>query len=111
LLEPLEVLQDLLPEPVRPLALGALAVDPGLRGDGEAGGHRDAEVGHLGQLAALAAEQVPHHGRAFRPPGTEEVDVLRHRPRLYHRGVTAVEVDGDPTEPLERRGYELIEVL
>ena len=84
LLEPREVLQDLLPETLRPLAPRALSVNPGLGRDGEAGRDRDAEIRHLGQLAALAAEEVPHHGRAFRPARTEEVDVLGH-PRVAPR--------------------------
>ncbi len=36
-----------------------------LRGDAEAGGDRQSEIGHLGQVSALAAEQVAHPGPAF----------------------------------------------
>ena len=84
LLEPREMLQNLLPEALGPFAAGALGVDPGLGGDGEPRRHRDAEIGHLGQLTALAAEQVSHHGRAFRLAGAEEVDVLGRIGRRAH---------------------------
>ena len=36
-----------------------------LGGDGEAGGHGQAELGHLGQVGALAAQQVLHRRIAF----------------------------------------------
>ena len=45
----------------------------GLGGDGEAGRHRQPEVGHLGEVGALAAEQVLHVLVAL----GEVVDVLR----------------------------------
>ncbi len=33
--------------------------------DGEAGRHRQAEIGHLGEIGALAAEQIAHVGAAL----------------------------------------------
>ena len=78
LLQALEMLQDLVPEPIRPGPSAALAMDPGLGGDGEARRHGDAEIRHLGELAALAAQKVAHHRGALGTPGPEEVDVLGH---------------------------------
>ena len=46
------------------LAVGVI-VGADLGGDGEAGRHRQAEIGHLGKARALAAEQVAHLGRAL----------------------------------------------
>ena len=46
----------------------------GLGGDGEALGHGHTQVGHLGQVGALAAQQLPHAAVAFR----EFVDKLCH---------------------------------
>jgi len=56
---------------LRPHAVGERAPRPVVRrprlgGDREARRHGNAEVGHLGELAALAAEKVAHDGRAFR---------------------------------------------
>ena len=39
-----------------------------LGGDGEAGGHRQVDAGHLGQVGALAAEEVAHLGPALVMP-------------------------------------------
>ena len=47
-----------------------------LGGDGEAGRHRQADVGHLGEVGALAAEQVLHLRVAVGLAAAEEVDVL-----------------------------------
>ena len=53
-----------------------IVVDAGLGGDGEAGGHRQAQARHLGQVRALAAQEVLHGGRALRPSSAEGVDPL-----------------------------------
>ena len=45
-------------------------------GDGEARRHRQAEVRHLGEVGALAAEQVFHAGAALRLAAAEDVDPL-----------------------------------
>ena len=45
-------------------------------GDGEARRHRQAEVRHLGEVRALAAEQVLHAGAALRLAAAEDVDPL-----------------------------------
>ena len=50
-----------------------------LGGDGEAGRHRQADRGHLGQVGALAAEQVLHVGAALVVAGAEAVHPLGHR--------------------------------
>ena len=47
-----------------------------LGADGEAGGHGQAELGHFGQVGALAAERVLHRRIAFGPLRAEEVNVL-----------------------------------
>ena len=44
----------------------------------EAGRHGQADVGHLGEVGALAAEQVLHLGVAVRLAAAEEIDVLAH---------------------------------
>ena len=49
-----------------------IVLGAGLGGDGEALGHRQADVGHLGQVGALAAQQLAHVGVAF----AEQVDVF-----------------------------------
>src|SRR6185437_12954294 len=43
-------------------------------GDGEAGGNRNADGGHLGQAGTLAAEDLLHGGGAVGAPLPEEVD-------------------------------------
>ncbi len=48
----------------------------GLGADGEARGHGDAQAAHLGQVGALAAEQVLHRRRALGARGAEQIDVL-----------------------------------
>ncbi len=45
--------------------------------DGEAGRHRQAEIGHLGEARALAAEQVAHVGAALGLAVAEAVDPPR----------------------------------
>ena len=42
--------------------------------DGEAGRHRQAEIGHLGEVGALAAEQIAHARFAFGLAVAERVD-------------------------------------
>ena len=49
-----------------------------LGGDGEPGGHGQAERGHLVQVRALAAEQVLHFAAALGAFGAEGIDPLRH---------------------------------
>ena len=80
-LEPLEVLERLVPELFRPLVPGPVVVGPGLRRHREARRDGDTQVGHFRELTALTAQEVPHHGGAFGAAPTEEVDVLSHRRR------------------------------
>src|SRR6185437_13636846 len=60
------------------LAVGVIFI-AGFGGDGEAGRHWQARVGHLRHARALAAQQVAHRGVAL----AEEVDPLARR--LLHR--------------------------
>ena len=80
-LELAEVLLHLLPEPFGRRAARLVVVRPGLRGNREAGRHRNAEVGHLRELASLSAQQVTHEGGALGLARPEKVDVLGHRPK------------------------------
>ena len=57
------------------------------RRDGEARRHRQAEVGHFGEIGALAAEEVAHLAGALRFAVTECVDPLRHVSRPGKRCV------------------------
>ena len=54
--------------------------------NGEAGRHRDAEVRHLRQTRALAAEDVLHRGRAVRAALPEEVDQRLGQEGFGHAG-------------------------
>ena len=56
-----------------------VVVGADLGGDGESGRHRQAEIGHLREARALAAEQVAHVGAAFRGAVAETVDPFRRR--------------------------------
>ena len=58
----------------------------GLGGDREAGRHREPEVGHLGEVGALAAQQVLHVPAAL----GEVVDVLRLLVRHFRTSHVAV---------------------
>jgi len=73
LLHPAQVLVHLSGEPVRHAAV-LQVIAARLGGNREAGGHGQADVGHLGEVGALAAEQVLHVLVAF----AEGVDELRH---------------------------------
>ena len=64
-------------------ALVGVEVRAGLGGDGEAGRHRQAERRHLGQVGALAAEQVLHRGVAVGAAAAKGVDPSS--PRFWHR--------------------------
>ena len=48
------------------------------RGDGEARGDRQAQIAHLRQVRALAAEQVLHGGLAFRLAVSERINPFGH---------------------------------
>ena len=48
----------------------------GLGADGEAGRHGDAQAAHLGQVGALAAEQVLHRCGAIGAGSTKHVNAL-----------------------------------
>jgi len=69
---------QLLLESGRKLVVMLVIVNAGLGADGEAGRHRDADVGHLGQVGALAAENIFHRGVAFGAAGGERVNVFSH---------------------------------
>src|SRR5262249_58438756 len=69
-----------------------VAADGG--GEGEAGRHRQAEIGHFGQAGAFAAEEVAHAGAALGFAVAEAVDPFgfggrrRGRP-MTRRGLAA----------------------
>ncbi len=77
--------RDLVEETFGERAVAAVVRGPRLRRDREARRNRDAEVRHLGKLAAFAAEEVTHHGRAFSLAASEGVDVFRHGLRSPRR--------------------------
>ena len=56
----LERLDDLLAQLRRILAAVGVEVGADVGGEGEAGGHGQADVGHLGEVGPLAAEQILH---------------------------------------------------
>ncbi len=68
---------DLLREPVRHPASVLVIGVAHRRRNGETGRHGEAEIGHLGEVCALAAEQITHVGRAIREPRAETVNPLR----------------------------------
>ena len=70
---------DVVPQPVGKLLAGREVVVAGLGRDGEAGRHRQAGVGHLGQAGAFAAQQVAHRRVAFCVPAAEGVQVTLGR--------------------------------
>ena len=73
-LEPLEVLVDLGEQLGRSGAAGEVGT-AGVRRDGEARRHRDAQAGHLGEVRTLATQQV----LLVHAAGLEVVDELGHR--------------------------------
>ncbi len=85
-LDPVEVAGELLAELARIFLIVAIEVEARLGGDREARRDRNADVRHLGQARALAAEQVLHPGIAVGLSVPEVVDPLRHEPHL-RRGV------------------------
>ena len=57
-----------------------------LGGDGEAGRHRQAEIGHFGEVRALAAEQIAHVGLALGLAVAEGVDPFAFGTTVGRRG-------------------------
>jgi hypothetical protein len=62
-----------------------VVVGADLRGDGEAGRHRQAEIGHLSEPGALAAQEVAHVGAAFGLAVAEQIDPLAFGRSLARR--------------------------
>jgi hypothetical protein len=62
LLERGEAIEHAFPQTLGPRAVRVHRVDARLGGDGEAVGHGHADALHLGDIGALAAEQVAHLG-------------------------------------------------
>ena len=60
LLELVEIVQDLLLDVGINLTAVLIVAGAGLGGDGEALRHRHAEIGHLGKVCALAAQELTH---------------------------------------------------
>ncbi len=79
LLEPLDVLGDLLVEPLD-LAAGGHVGAAGVGRDREAGRNGDPELRHLGEPDPLAAEKLPSALGGL----VEVVDVARHERRCCH---------------------------
>ena len=67
-----DILHDLRLDLVVDLLAVLIVLGAGLGGDGEALGHRQANVGHFGQVGTLAAKQLPHVGVAL----AEQIDIL-----------------------------------
>ena len=81
LLHLLDVFHDLGHDGVVDLAAILIILGAGLGGDGEALGHGQADVGHLGQIGALTAQQLAHFGVAL---GKEIAILLTHLvPSVY----------------------------
>src|SRR5262249_5964133 len=62
----------------RVLVVMAVVIGADFGGQGKAGGHRQADGGHLGEGGALAAEEVFHGPAALRLAAAEEIGVLCH---------------------------------
>ena len=69
---------DLALQVVRVLAVVRIEIGAHLGGDGEAGRHRKAEVGHFVQVGALAAEQVAHLRVAVGLSAAEGINPFSH---------------------------------
>jgi hypothetical protein len=78
-LEAPEMPLHLLPQALGVAPAQADVLGPRLGRDREPGRDPDSQIGHLGQLASLAAEQIPELARAFGPTPSEEIDKLPHR--------------------------------
>src|SRR5450759_1556966 len=65
---------DLGAQVFRILLVVRVIVGAELGGDGEAGRHRQAEIGHFGQAGALAAQQIAHGSLALGAAVAEAVD-------------------------------------
>lgn len=76
LLEPGEVLEDLLPETFGIGALVGVEIGAGLRGDREAGRNGKPDARHVGKVGTLSTKQMLHVGTALGLTCTEEIDIL-----------------------------------
>jgi hypothetical protein len=65
-------------ETIGHVAAIVIVPDTGLRSDGQARRHRQAEMAHLGQVCALSAQEISIRSRAFRLPVAKSVDPFRH---------------------------------
>ena len=65
---------DLVRQSLGILIVVAVKAGADLGGDGETGRHRQAEIGHLGEIGALAAEQRLHAGAAFGAAAAKAID-------------------------------------
>ncbi len=79
LLDPRDALRDALGQPLRIFVRVIVKVVADLRRDRESRRHRQLEPRHLGQVRALAAQQVAHLGAPFRHARAEKVN-LRMNP-------------------------------
>ena len=70
-----DALRDALGKPLRIFVAVIVKVIADSRRDRESGRNRQLEPRHLGEIGALAAEQVAHLGSSFRNARTEKVDL------------------------------------
>jgi hypothetical protein len=77
LLDPRELREHLLLDAGRKAPPASVVVGTHLGRDGEAGGNRHAETCHLGQIRALAAQELAHPRAPLGSSPSEEVDLLR----------------------------------
>ena len=57
------------------IVVGKIRADLG--GQGEAGRHRQSEIGHFGKVRALAAQQIAHLSLAVGGPVAERINPFR----------------------------------
>jgi hypothetical protein len=74
---------DLARKLIRILFAVGIEVSADFGRDREAGRHRQTEIGHLGEVGALAAEKIAHLACALGRAAPEPVDPLCHI-RLFH---------------------------
>src|SRR6185503_9925925 len=84
---------DLLGQILRVALIVGIEIGADFGGDGEARRHRQAEACHLGEVRALAAEEIAHVGAAFRGAAAETVDPFgHHQPSIFEKSATRLSV-------------------
>src|SRR5208282_4493380 len=80
---PLQVRQDLILQPFGELPSLFIEQGTDFRGDGETGGHGDADVDHLGEARTLAAQEVPELLTPLGFLSSEKIDIFGHEALLF----------------------------